>query len=214
MSALDRSNVSMYWMTRIQADSTRMQRCDEESATRRALRGQTSSAPFGRGSADRPQITRAAGHRTRDGCLRAAAGARAPTRRIAMPVSHVAFIGIHVLDLDRAIRFYTEQLGFAKTTDAPMGPGARWVELTPPAPLAHRDATRRHRGSGMIELQSNCNVPLMAAEQPGRVFRKSKMKRRGPAGRSGCRASRTRRSAPPCPIPAATGRPVATGKTR
>lgn len=49
-----------------------------------------------------------------------------------MPVSHVAFIGIHVLDLDRAIRFYTEQLGFAKTTDAPMGPGARWVELTPP----------------------------------------------------------------------------------
>jgi predicted enzyme related to lactoylglutathione lyase len=49
-----------------------------------------------------------------------------------MPISHVGFISINVHDLDRAIRFYTEHLGFAKTTDAQMGPGARWVELTPP----------------------------------------------------------------------------------
>ena len=49
-----------------------------------------------------------------------------------MPVTHVGLVSIHVRDLDRAIAFYTEKLGFAKTTDAPMGPGARWVEVTPP----------------------------------------------------------------------------------
>lgn len=47
-----------------------------------------------------------------------------------MPVSHVAFLPIHVRDIDRAIAFYTDVLGFPKTTDNRMGP-MRWVELTP-----------------------------------------------------------------------------------
>jgi lactoylglutathione lyase len=49
-----------------------------------------------------------------------------------MPVSHVGLVSIHVRDLDEAIGFYTNKLGFQRTTDAPMGPGARWVEVTPP----------------------------------------------------------------------------------
>jgi predicted enzyme related to lactoylglutathione lyase len=49
-----------------------------------------------------------------------------------MPITHVGFISIFTRDVDAAIAFYTEKLGFQKTTDAPMGPGARWVELTPP----------------------------------------------------------------------------------
>ena len=48
-----------------------------------------------------------------------------------MAISHVGFVAVNVSDADRAIAFYTEQLGFEKTTDTPMGPGARWVELTP-----------------------------------------------------------------------------------
>jgi predicted enzyme related to lactoylglutathione lyase len=46
-------------------------------------------------------------------------------------ISHVAFVAVHVRDVEAAIAFYTEKLGFAKTTDAHMGP-MRWVELTPP----------------------------------------------------------------------------------
>jgi predicted enzyme related to lactoylglutathione lyase len=49
-----------------------------------------------------------------------------------MSISHVALVSIHVRDLDGAIDFYTQKLGFQKTHDAPMGPGARWVELTLP----------------------------------------------------------------------------------
>ncbi|MFZ5482330.1 MAG: VOC family protein [Myxococcota bacterium] len=47
-----------------------------------------------------------------------------------MPISHVAFVAVQVSDLDRAIAFYTDKLGFAKTTDNTMGP-MRWVEVTP-----------------------------------------------------------------------------------
>lgn len=49
-----------------------------------------------------------------------------------MPISHVGIVSIHVRDLDKAIDFYTKKLGFQKTADAAMGPGARWVEVTPP----------------------------------------------------------------------------------
>ncbi len=47
-------------------------------------------------------------------------------------ISHVGIVSINVRDLDAAIAFYTTKLGFDKTTDAQMGPGARWVEVTPP----------------------------------------------------------------------------------
>lgn len=55
-----------------------------------------------------------------------------PNTSVQTGLSHVAFIEIHTRDVEKAIAFYTDVLGFAKTTDAPMGPGARWVELTPP----------------------------------------------------------------------------------
>ena len=47
-------------------------------------------------------------------------------------ISHVGLISINVRNQDEAIAFYTTKLGFEKTTDAPMGPDARWVEVTPP----------------------------------------------------------------------------------
>jgi catechol 2,3-dioxygenase-like lactoylglutathione lyase family enzyme len=46
-------------------------------------------------------------------------------------ISHVGIVSVNVRDLDAAIAFYTEKLGFEKTTDAPMGPDARWVEVAP-----------------------------------------------------------------------------------
>ncbi|QBB71083.1 VOC family protein [Pseudolysobacter antarcticus] len=44
-------------------------------------------------------------------------------------ITHIKFVGIPVSDQDRALKFYTEQLGFEIATDQPMGPGQRWIEL-------------------------------------------------------------------------------------
>ena len=44
-------------------------------------------------------------------------------------ISMVKFVGIPVSDQDRALKFYTEQMGFVVSTDQPMGPGQRWIEL-------------------------------------------------------------------------------------
>ncbi|HEY9723822.1 MAG TPA: VOC family protein [Oscillatoriaceae cyanobacterium] len=72
-------------------------------------------------------------------------------------ISHVAFVEIQTRDVDQAIDFYTNTLGFAKTTDAPMGPGARWVELTPPG------------GNTRLTLISQGN-PAFAPERIGQGF--------------------------------------------
>ena len=44
-------------------------------------------------------------------------------------IKSVKFISIPVADQQRALEFYTRKLGFQVTTDQPMGPGQRWIEL-------------------------------------------------------------------------------------
>lgn len=44
-------------------------------------------------------------------------------------LNHVSFF---VLDQDSAHDFYVNKLGFKVHTDAPMGPGKRWLTVTPP----------------------------------------------------------------------------------
>lgn len=44
-------------------------------------------------------------------------------------ITHVKFISIPVADQDRALKFYTEKLGFKIATNQEMGPGKRWIEL-------------------------------------------------------------------------------------
>jgi predicted enzyme related to lactoylglutathione lyase len=43
-------------------------------------------------------------------------------------ITHVKFVSIPVKDQDRALKFYTEKLGFKVMTDQPMG-DQRWIEL-------------------------------------------------------------------------------------
>lgn len=43
-------------------------------------------------------------------------------------ITHIKFVGIPVSDQDRALKFYTEQLGFEISTDQPLGK-QRWIEL-------------------------------------------------------------------------------------
>ena len=44
-------------------------------------------------------------------------------------ITQLKFMSIPVADTDRALKFYTEKLGFKVATDQMMGPGRRWVEL-------------------------------------------------------------------------------------
>ena len=39
---------------------------------------------------------------------------------------------VYVLNQDSAYEFYTKKLGFRVKADVPMGPGARWLTVTPP----------------------------------------------------------------------------------
>ncbi len=47
-------------------------------------------------------------------------------------ITKVTHMCIYVLNQDSAYDFYVNKLGFKVHTDAPMGPGARWLTVTPP----------------------------------------------------------------------------------
>lgn len=47
-------------------------------------------------------------------------------------VSQVISVGIPVADTERALAFYTGELGMEKRRDMPFGDGRRWVEVAPP----------------------------------------------------------------------------------
>jgi catechol 2,3-dioxygenase-like lactoylglutathione lyase family enzyme len=47
-------------------------------------------------------------------------------------ITKLNHVSIFVLDQDSAYDFYVNKLGFTVNTDAPMGPGARWLTICPP----------------------------------------------------------------------------------
>jgi predicted enzyme related to lactoylglutathione lyase len=47
-------------------------------------------------------------------------------------IKGIKFVSVPVADQARALKFYTEKLGFAIGTDQEMGPGRRWIELRIP----------------------------------------------------------------------------------
>lgn len=47
-------------------------------------------------------------------------------------LTQVGTVFVPVADQERALKFYTEKLGFEKTGDWPYGDGSRWVEVAPP----------------------------------------------------------------------------------
>ena len=44
-------------------------------------------------------------------------------------ITHLKFVGIPTRDQERALRFYTEQMGFAVATDQKFDAKQRWIEL-------------------------------------------------------------------------------------
>src|SRR5436309_3071015 len=47
-------------------------------------------------------------------------------------ITKLNHVSVFVLDQDSAHDFYVGKLGFKVHTDAPMGPGMRWLTVTPP----------------------------------------------------------------------------------
>jgi len=47
-------------------------------------------------------------------------------------ITHVKSVTVCVRDQQKAVDFYTGKLGFTLKRDEPMGPDARWIELSPP----------------------------------------------------------------------------------
>jgi catechol 2,3-dioxygenase-like lactoylglutathione lyase family enzyme len=47
-------------------------------------------------------------------------------------IAKMSHVSIFVLDQDSAYDFYVNKLGFSVHTDAPMGPGARWLTVCSP----------------------------------------------------------------------------------
>lgn len=46
-------------------------------------------------------------------------------------ISKMSHVSVYVLNQDSAYDFYVNKLGFTVHTDAPMGPGMRWLTVTP-----------------------------------------------------------------------------------
>lgn len=57
---------------------------------------------------------------------------------------YISVVTVFVDDVDRAVNFYTQKLGWAKTMDVPMGDGTRWVTVAPPG---HKTAFTLTKGS-------------------------------------------------------------------
>lgn len=47
-------------------------------------------------------------------------------------ISRLSHVSVYVLNQDSAYDFYVNKLGFKVHTDAAMGPGMRWLTVTPP----------------------------------------------------------------------------------
>jgi predicted enzyme related to lactoylglutathione lyase len=52
-------------------------------------------------------------------------------------ISKIKFLGIPVADQDRALRFYTEKLGFEVVGDVPFDEKQRWITLAIPGAETH-----------------------------------------------------------------------------
>ncbi len=65
----------------------------------------------------------------------------------------ITLASVSIDDYDKALKFYTEVLGFVKKHDVPLGEGARWITVVSPE---EQDGTE-------LLLEPNANYPAMKA---------------------------------------------------
>jgi predicted enzyme related to lactoylglutathione lyase len=65
----------------------------------------------------------------------------------------IKLVSISIADYDKALKFYTEVLGFVKKHDIPLGGGARWLTVVSP----------EEPDGAEIVLEPNATYPAMKA---------------------------------------------------
>jgi predicted enzyme related to lactoylglutathione lyase len=73
-------------------------------------------------------------------------------------ITHLKFMSIPVKDTGRAVKFYTEKLGFKVATDQMMGPDRRWVELRIGKAETRLVLFTMDGEEGRIGTQMNCSI--------------------------------------------------------
>jgi predicted enzyme related to lactoylglutathione lyase len=73
-------------------------------------------------------------------------------------ITHLKFMSVPVQDQERALKFYTEKLGFKVATDQPMGPGKRWIELRIDTAPTRLVLFTMDGEEGRIGSQMNCSL--------------------------------------------------------
>lgn len=79
-------------------------------------------------------------------------------------ISHVSVITIQVKDQDEALRFYTEQLGFEKRNDMPMGEGMRWLTVAPAGSATEFVLATGYAGEAGAPLGARTGIVLETAD--------------------------------------------------
>jgi len=65
----------------------------------------------------------------------------------------IKLTSVSIDDYDKALKFYTERLGFVKKNDIPLGDGARWITVVSP---------EEPNGTELL-LEPNADYPAMKA---------------------------------------------------
>jgi predicted enzyme related to lactoylglutathione lyase len=73
-------------------------------------------------------------------------------------ITHLKFMSIPVADQDRALKFYTEKLGFKVATDQQMGPDRRWIELRIAKAQSRIVLFTMDGEEGRVGTQMNCSL--------------------------------------------------------
>jgi predicted enzyme related to lactoylglutathione lyase len=73
-------------------------------------------------------------------------------------ITQVKFISIPVKDQERALKFYTEKLGFRIATNQEMGPGRRWIELRIGKAETRIVLFTMEGEEGRVGTQMNCSL--------------------------------------------------------
>jgi predicted enzyme related to lactoylglutathione lyase len=73
-------------------------------------------------------------------------------------ITHLKFMSIPVQDQDRALKFYTEKLGFKVATNQEMVPGKRWIELRIGNAETRFVLFTMEGEEGRVGTQMNCSI--------------------------------------------------------
>ena len=73
-------------------------------------------------------------------------------------ITHLKFMGIPVKDQGRALKFYTEKLGFKVATNQEMEPRKRWIELRIGNAQSRLVLFTMNGEEGRIGTRMNCTI--------------------------------------------------------